>query len=774
MRELKAGARAADRYTLKARLGSGGMSEVWLARDQRSASNVALKFLLPEINARPGGRELFHREWQTGTRLMHAHIARVFEYHDDPDGPFYSQQFIGGPDAGVLAERPVAEALRPFGPIADALRYAHGKGIVHRDVKAANILFDGRGAPYLVDFGVAAAASGGTPAAMSPQQRAGAAPGPADDVYALGVLMHETLFGGPPAAESDLRQDLRRPVSRDGAPLPPALQELLAAMLAAEADERPSAEDVARRLRDAGIEPGPIRLRPSEAAFDDGVAAEVESVESARPFRRAALLPAAGEMSGGRGVSAWFLYGGLAVLAVVVVAVFYLLPNALENDRRAAPAPEPVAGEPAATPGEQPPDAAAGPSPEEIEAIKAATDETLGDLLSDLERLKLRAVERWGGPAWQRSQDVYQSGDEAYLDRDYALAGQRYREALELLQPLFGRIEPEFRQAMAAGKAAFEAGNHADAVRLFDLAVAITPGNVPAKQWLERARNLEGVLRLTDQGLRFENDLELLAAKSAFEKALELDPAWQPAAAALERVEGAIRQRSFEQRMTEGFNALAATNYPTARAAFEAAKTLKPDSQQPVDGLLQVEQAVRLAKIRRLESQAKALEDGERWQAAVQKYEEILDIDALLQFAQVGLARSRERAALHAKLESYIAAPDSLSMPAVMQQATDLLLQISRMASVGPRLEDRKDELSRLLKRAATPLTVRFVSDNATQVSIFRVGQLGTFTTQELQLRPGTYVATGHRAGFRDVRLEFRVAPELELEPIVVKCEERI
>jgi hypothetical protein len=59
-------------------------------------------------------------------------------------------------------------------------------------------------------------------------------------------------------------------------------------------------------------------------------------------------------------------------------------------------------------------------------------------------------------------------------------------------------------------------------------------------------------------------------------------------------------------------------------------------------------------------------------------------------------------------------------------------------------------------------------------VSIFRVGQLGTFSTQELQLRPGSYVAVGSRPGFRDVRLEFRVAPELELEPIVVQCEERI
>jgi hypothetical protein len=78
------------------------------------------------------------------------------------------------------------------------------------------------------------------------------------------------------------------------------------------------------------------------------------------------------------------------------------------------------------------------------------------------------------------------------------------------------------------------------------------------------------------------------------------------------------------------------------------------------------------------------------------------------------------------------------------------------------------------LKRAATPLAVVLVSDNQTEVSIFRVGKLGTFQNRELSLRPGSYVATGSRPGYRDVRLEFRVAPEIDLKPITVACEEPI
>ena len=130
--------------------------------------------------------------------------------------------------------------------------------------------------------------------------------------------------------------------------------------------------------------------------------------------------------------------------------------------------------------------------------------------------------------------------------------------------------------------------------------------------------------------------------------------------------------------------------------------------------------------------------------------------------------------ALHKQLGGYIADPDKLSAQSTMQKATNLFLDITRMDQIGPRLADERDQLSRLLKRAATPLTVKLVSDNATSVSVYKVGKLGSFETHELRLRPGTYVAVGSRPGYRDVRLEFRVAPEEESGPIVVRCEETI
>ena len=79
-----------------------------------------------------------------------------------------------------------------------------------------------------------------------------------------------------------------------------------------------------------------------------------------------------------------------------------------------------------------------------------------------------------------------------------------------------------------------------------------------------------------------------------------------------------------------------------------------------------------------------------------------------------------------------------------------------------------------MLKPTPMPIRVQLISDNVTSVSIYKVGKLGSFATRELSLRPGTYVAVGSRPGYRDVRLEFLVGPELEPKPVVIRCEEAI
>jgi tetratricopeptide (TPR) repeat protein len=311
------------------------------------------------------------------------------------------------------------------------------------------------------------------------------------------------------------------------------------------------------------------------------------------------------------------------------------------------------------------------------------------------------------------------------------------------------------------------------ATRQFELALAITPDNEAAERGLARAGTLLQVIDLTDEAEALERRGDLPAAAERFRAAADLDPYYGRASAGLERVRAALERRRFEERMTAGFEALAAERFDAAREAFEAARALRPSSREPGDGLLQVEQAVRLRTIQRLTAEAERQEQAEDWQAALATWGEILEQDSNLDFAREGRVRARRRLALDRQLQGWIAEPDQLSEEATLRRASTLLTELAKMDR-GPRLESQRRELARLLKRAATPLEVELVSDGETQVTVFRVGRLGSFERRELELRPGTYTVMGSRVGYRDVRIDFRVAPEIELEPIVVRCEEPI
>ena len=187
--------------TLLRRLGRGGMGEAWLARDASSGAEVVAK-LLP-ADAPPERLALLRREARLVRKLSHPGIVPVIGFRAGERFCAVTLAHMPGGDAQALRGAPPGEVARLGREVADALAYLHDMGVVHRDVKASNVLLDADGRARLADFGIASVAQededglvvrgGGSRASMSPQQRSGAAPTPADDLYALGVLLFELL-----------------------------------------------------------------------------------------------------------------------------------------------------------------------------------------------------------------------------------------------------------------------------------------------------------------------------------------------------------------------------------------------------------------------------------------------------------------------------------------------------------------------------------------------------------------------------------------------------
>lgn len=255
------------RYELEGLIGRGGMGEVWRGRDLRAHRPVAVKILAPQV-AGVASRERFAREARAAARIVHPNVVTVLDVGEEDARPYLVMELLTGRSlADELADRgrySVAEACDLTSQAAAGLDAAHRAGVVHRDVKPANLHRTANGALKVVDFGVAQVATEaarltavgavvGTAAYLAPEQIEGRGAGAACDLYALGCVCYELLCGHPPftgsAPELVYRHIHQAPVppSRHRPEIPAELERLIMALLAKDPAARPGAE-VARQV----------------------------------------------------------------------------------------------------------------------------------------------------------------------------------------------------------------------------------------------------------------------------------------------------------------------------------------------------------------------------------------------------------------------------------------------------------------------------------------------------------------------------------------------
>ena len=225
----------ADRYRIDREIGQGGMATVYLAHDIKHDRDVAIKVLKPELGAVLGA-ERFLAEIKVTANLQHPNLLPLFESGEVEGLLYYVMPFVEGETLRARLERerqlPLEEAVRLSVAIAQALDYAHRRGVIHRDLKPENILL-ADGQPLVADFGIALAVSNaggqrvtqtglslGTPQYMSPEQATGDRTVDArTDVYSLGAMTYEMLTGEPPHSGATAQAIIAKLMTEDVRPL---------------------------------------------------------------------------------------------------------------------------------------------------------------------------------------------------------------------------------------------------------------------------------------------------------------------------------------------------------------------------------------------------------------------------------------------------------------------------------------------------------------------------------------------------------------------------
>jgi tetratricopeptide (TPR) repeat protein len=461
---------------------------------------------------------------------------------------------------------------------------------------------------------------------------------------------------------------------------------------------------------------------------------------------------------------------GFVVLVLAAIAVVFLLPqHVARRSGEHTPSELPMALD-AGRLGDE--SALAPPAAPDVETLALRKE-----AISKHARLEAESAEIWGEErvvtSYSEATQALTRSELLFANEDVEEAAAAFRDAIELLDRLEASRQDRALMALEIAGEALAHNDAATARSQYALALAADPANQAASEGLGRAEHRDEVLERLDRARVHESNRELDMALAEYQQAVALDEAHEPARQGLQRVESQLEEHAFQRAMSDALGALQRSEFAAARSALEEAKHLRPDSPAIRDAERQLGELSRSSKMNRLAKQADGFAEKEDWQAALTAYEAALKVDPKASFAIRGKARAERNLEIHSHMDALLAKPTDLQDPDRATFAEKIIKLARTSPDAGPTFRAKAERLEAALVgyNTLTKLTIR--SDGKTGITIHRIGRLAPTLERTLELRPGHYIATGTRSGYRDVRVDFTV-PVGKATTVTIACEDKI
>lgn len=471
------------------------------------------------------------------------------------------------------------------------------------------------------------------------------------------------------------------------------------------------------------------------------------------------------------GLLDWRGYTTAAIVLVVLIGAFYWLPERIVEPNTRAATPSSVSdNEPVPTNDNK----ALAPFADTQQA--RAREKVQQALAEFVERQILledtMQVDQWGADALDAAMMQAKEGDGYFVDEEYDSALAAYQQAVISIDAVISQGNQLHGEFLQNGDAALLALDPTAAEDAFNQALTIKPDDADAKNGLARAQGLPVVISMLRSAKNHELGGRYDEALVIYNDIGRLDPLTPNLAELRAAANAAKTGDDVASHISRGFSALQRQQFEQARSAFNAALSLDKDNAVAKGGLQQVAEQYDLAVISNYQKKAELAMAQEQWLEAVDAYQSVLKLDKNIQFAKQGLAQAKAHEKAQRLMTRIVNEPTKLSNEKLYLDAQTIAQQAQQLEYAGDELQRLQQEVNKLLSLYADPVEVILLSDNATNIVMSNVGELGLFERRTISLRPGAYTIRGSQNGCRDIFLTVEVLPGIE--PLDVRCTESI